>query len=69
MSRVPLVSLCVFALTAESSFCRAADRILFDRLGPTQATIYVSNADGSGERALTEPGSLNYSPSWSPRGD
>jgi TolB protein len=69
MSRQTLVSLCVFALAAESSFCRAADRILLDRLGPTQATIFIANADGSGERALTEPGSLNYSPSWSPEGD
>lgn len=61
--------LCAFALATSSMTCRAADRILFARLGPTQATIYVSNADGSGERALTQPGSLNYDPSWSPRGD
>jgi TolB protein len=68
MSR-PLVSLCVLALAAGSSVCLAADRILLTRLGPTQAALYVSNADGSGERALTEPGSLNYNPSWSPKGD
>jgi Tol biopolymer transport system component len=69
MSRLSLVSLCVFALAAKSPFCLATNRILLDRLGPTQATIFVSNADGSGERALTQPGSLDYNPSWSPKGD
>lgn len=69
MSRLRLMLFCVFALAATSSVCLAADRILLDRLGPTQATIFVSNADGSGERALTEPGSLDYNPSWSLKGD
>lgn len=69
MSRLCVVSLCVFALAAESSFCFGVDRILLDRLGPTQATIFVSNADGSGERALAQPGSLDYDPSWSSGGD
>jgi TolB protein len=69
MPRPPCLSLCVLALATTSSACLAADRILLDRLGPTQATIFVSNADGSGERTLTEPGSLNYNPSWSPTGD
>ena len=52
-----------------SNSCLAADRILFDRLGPTQATLFISNADGSAERPLTQPGSLDYNPSWSPKGD
>lgn len=69
MSRMVVVSLCVLALGARPLCCLAADRVLFDRLGPTEATIYISNAHGSGERALTRPGSLNYDPSWSPRGD
>jgi Tol biopolymer transport system component len=63
-------ALFVFGLAfASSLFCRAADRILFDRLGPTQATLFISNADGSGERPLTQPNSLDYNPSWSPKGD
>jgi Tol biopolymer transport system component len=51
------------------SSCLAADRILFDRLGPSEATLFISNADGSAERPLTQPGSLDYNPSWSQKGD
>ncbi|MGH9351009.1 MAG: TolB family protein, partial [Terriglobia bacterium] len=69
MSRLAVVSLCVFALASTSIYSLAVDRILLDRLGPTQATLFISNADGSGERPLTQPGSLNYDPSWSPKGN
>jgi TolB protein len=69
MSGFSVVSFCLFALSATSGCCFAADHILMDRLGPTQATLFVSNADGSGERALTQPGALDYDPSWSPKGD
>jgi Tol biopolymer transport system component len=47
----------------------AADRVLLARLGPTEAPVFIANADGSGGRALTEKGSLNYNPSWSAKGD
>jgi Tol biopolymer transport system component len=50
-------------------FCLAADRVVFARLAPSEATLYVANADGSGEHALTQPGSLNYNPAWSSKGD
>lgn len=63
------VLLCVVALAWASAICSATDRILFFRLAPTQAELFVSSADGSGERALTKPGSLDYNPAWSPRGD
>ena len=69
MGRGSAVSLCALALAATSLSCSAADRILLDRLGPTQATLFVSNADGSGERVLTQSGSLDYDPSWSLNGD
>lgn len=69
MVRFLVACLCVGALAALSISCFAADRILEDRLGPTQATLYVANADGTGERALSQPGSFDYDPSWSPRGD
>lgn len=36
---------------------------------PTQASLFISNADGSGERPLTQSGSLDYNPTWSPKGD
>jgi TolB protein len=48
-------------------YCAAADRILYTRLGPSEENLFVSNADGSGERALTK-GALDYNPAWSPDG-
>ena len=45
----------------------AAERILMTRLGPSQSSLFVSNADGSGEQKLTE-GYLDYNPVWSPDG-
>jgi TolB protein len=67
--RLSAVSFCACALVLSSVASLAADRIVFDRLAPTQAIVYVSNPDGSSERALTQPDSLNYDPSWSPKGD
>jgi len=49
--------------------CTAADRIVFLRTGPSEATLYIANADGTGERALTETGAWNYNPAWSSKGD
>jgi Tol biopolymer transport system component len=69
MTRLLSLSLCVLAFISSRNCCLAADRILFDRLGPTEARIFISNADGSAERPLTQPGSLDYNPSWSPKGD
>ena len=56
------ILLCMTALC-----CAAADRILFTRLGPSEASLFVSNADGSEERGLTQ-GALDYNPAWSPDG-
>lgn len=69
VSRCLEVSLSVFALAAASSSSLAVDRIVYDRLAPAAATLFIANADGSGERALTQTDSLNYDPSWSPAGD
>ena len=66
---VPQKFLCIFAFAATTISCFAADRIVFSRIAPNQSTLYISNADGSGEQPLTPPGSLNYSPAWSPKGD
>src|SRR5277367_6234602 len=59
----------VLLLSATALICSAADRILFSELGPSQATLFLSNADGSGERALTPPDSMSYNAAWSPKGD
>ncbi|HEV2418128.1 MAG TPA: hypothetical protein VGX94_10005 [Terriglobia bacterium] len=69
MTRLAVISLCMFALATTSLCGLATDHILFDRLGPTQARLYISNADGSGERPLTNAGTFDYDPSWSLRGD
>jgi Tol biopolymer transport system component len=68
--RVLFVGGFVFALVfAFTAGCFAADRVVFGRLGPTEARLYISNADGSGERALTDTGTFDYNPSWSAKGD
>ena len=59
----------LFALAAATASCLAADRVVYTRIGPTQSTLFIANADGSAERPLTQPGSLNYNPAWSPTGD
>jgi TolB protein len=59
----------VCSLATAWSSAQAADKILIARLGPTKAALYVSQADGSGERALLPPGTFDYNASWSPKGD
>ncbi len=68
MSRFRLV-LSVLAIASAAVLCSAADRILFLHLAPTQAALFISNADGSGERLLMQSSSLDYNPAWSPKGD
>lgn len=57
------------ALISNSPLCRATERILFLHFAPSEARLFISNADGSGERAVTQPGALDYNPSWSQSGD
>jgi hypothetical protein len=59
--------LSLLLLCATTLCCAAAERMLITRLAPSQSSLFVSNADGSGEKALTE-GSLDYNPVWSPDG-
>jgi Tol biopolymer transport system component len=47
----------------------AADRVLFAHGAPSQAVLYIANADGTAEHALTQPGTLDYNPNWSLTGD
>ena len=57
------------SLVIASPAALAADRILVASLKPTTARLYVSQADGSGQHALLPPGTYDYNPSWSPKGD
>lgn len=61
MTRTDGLSLCFLVFGCALNSCLAADRILFDRLGPTQAALFISDADGSTERPLTQPGGY-----WTP---
>jgi Tol biopolymer transport system component len=47
----------------------AADRILMASLKPSAAALYLSQADGTRERALLPPGTFDYDAAWSPKGD
>jgi Tol biopolymer transport system component len=69
MSRFARFFLCIFALITTSLTGLAASHILLLRFGPVRASLYISNANGSGERRLTKSDSFNYDPSWSPEGD
>ena len=63
------VLLCVLTLASTPLRSAASDHILLARLAPTQADLFISNADGTAEHPLTQPGSLDYNPAWSPEGD
>ncbi len=63
------VQLCAVALASASLVCVAAEHILFLRIAPSSSTLYISNADGSGERPLAQTSALDYNPAWSPKGD
>ena len=54
MSSFARLCLCVFALVATSLSGLATNRILYLRIGPTGANLYISNANGSGEHRLTK---------------
>ena len=62
-----MLRLSALFLLAFSALC-GADRILFSRLAPSEAKLYISNADGSKEHALLNSTSLDYNPAWSPDG-
>jgi hypothetical protein len=56
--------LCLCLLGLTSGLCAEPDRILFTRSGPSESTLFVSKADGSEERPLLKPTSLDYGRSW-----
>jgi len=59
---------CLFVLTAVSLFAADPNRILFNRIGPYEMTLYISKADGSDEHPLLKSPGLDYNPAWSPDG-
>jgi Tol biopolymer transport system component len=61
--------LCAVAFVYTAAVCGASHRIALVRIAPTDATLYIANANGTGEHAITHPGTLNYNPAWSPKGN
>lgn len=53
------------ALLAVALPARAKDRIIFNRVGPSTAELFIAKADGTGERKLLTTSELDYSPSFS----
>ncbi len=69
MARRLAASMFFLALAPVTLCALAADRILFAHLSPSQAQLYIANADGTAEHALTQTGGMDYDPAWSPKGD
>ncbi len=47
---------------------RKKDVFLLNRIGPTTSTLYIANADGSGEHKVIDSGMLDYNASFSADG-
>jgi Tol biopolymer transport system component len=58
----------ILLLGLASLVCAAPNRIVFSRIGPDALTLFIANADGSGERPLLKSEALDYDPAWSPDG-
>jgi Tol biopolymer transport system component len=56
---------CAVALSLSTG---AKQTMLMNRLGPSQMTLYIANADGSGERPLFAISGFDYNPTFSPDG-
>jgi hypothetical protein len=50
MPRSSTLLVLVLFLATGATRCSAADRVVFNRSGPTEATLYIANADGAAER-------------------
>src|SRR6266705_5877173 len=55
----------VFWISTAVLFAAEPQRIFFNRIGLYRASLFIANADGSGERALLPAGTLDYNPTWS----
>jgi len=65
----PFAPLLFVTLMSISPLCWGTEHIVFLHGAPSEARLFISNADGDGERALTQSGALDYNPSWSQGGD
>jgi len=65
LRRALLATLLVSAITPV--LC-AKERILLHRIGPSQSTLFIANADGSDERPLLPNSGFDYNASFSADG-
>jgi len=65
LRRALLATLLASAITPVLS---AKERILLHRIGPSQSTLFIANADGSGERPLMQNSGFDYNASFSADG-
>src|ERR1051325_8853453 len=65
--RLPVIAFTIATLCAETP---APRKIAYTRVYPQpgQLTLFVSRADGSGERPLLASSDMDYDPVWSPDG-
>src|SRR6266566_6935083 len=66
--REVILSLAFVCAVALSLSAGPKQTMLMNRLGPSQMTLYIANADGSGERPLFAISGFDYNPSFSPDG-
>jgi Tol biopolymer transport system component len=62
------VAIALGFVAAVLSQAQTKQTLLMNRLGPSQLTLYVANADGSGERPLMPSSGFDYNASFSPDG-
>jgi len=55
-------------LLVSTSVLFAKERILLYRIGPSQSTLFIANADGSDERPLLPNSGFDYNASFSADG-
>ncbi|MEO8313193.1 MAG: hypothetical protein ABI645_00220 [Pseudomonadota bacterium] len=67
-SAVAVAAILTVTLNVAHAATPAKPVMLMNRIGPSKMTLYVANADGTGERTLLPGGTLDYSPSFSPDG-
>lgn len=63
-----MIRFSLFLLTLGSLIAAEPNRIFYTSVSPARSVLFISNADGSGERPLLPPTSVDYNPSWSPDG-
>ena len=68
LKTILLVALGCVAAAAVAISAAERHTMLMNRLGPSAMTLYVANADGSGERPLFPTSGFDYNASFSPDG-